>query len=69
MPSVRSFAIDAVLMPTTRPVTRLISGPPELPELIGASVCNISGPRREVIAEVMPRVPVKRNPQVDAPRG
>ena len=50
----------AVLMPTTLPLLRLISGPPELPGLIGASVCSISSmpANLEVMPEMMPRVPV-----------
>ena len=70
-PEQGSAALDAVFTPTTRPVSRLSRGPPELPALIGASVCSMSGPSREVTAEAMPRVPVKRNPHgwPNAPTG
>jgi hypothetical protein len=53
----------AVFTPTIAPDFRLISGPPELPALIGASVWIISPPSSDVRPDTMPRVPVNLSPQ------
>ena len=54
----RLSAALEVLMPMTSPVSRLISGPPEFPGLIGASVWIMGYPWAWLVPARMPRVAV-----------